>query len=334
MRWHYQWVVVHDFLRRLVGKKVIDDILREEAYEIPGGEQKIISPRLLFFEWKEKPFMPLEFSVAAYRFGHSMAEAELPHQRRRRSRPPRARSESRCSAQPRHDKLRHPLPANALADLRGFRPLPESTRSWTGSTSCRIEHPTWPNEDSLPQPSYRIDAELGHPLGMLPDGVAAAQPLFTGADPEDARSLPARNLLRASTLDLPSGQEVARAMGIQPLPEKLLDGLGLSTAGPAGILNGQWPLWFYVLKEAEVKTEGAHLGPVGGRIVAEVLIGLLCGDPLSFFGAQPGVEADSPQPHPRHVHVDRPDQLRAVSRKPSCSVRARASGSRSPPSRC
>jgi hypothetical protein len=51
--------------------------------------------------------------------------------------------------------------------------------------------------------------------------------------------------------------------------------------------NGQWPLWFYILKEAEVETGGVHLGPVGGRLVAEVLIGLLAGDSLSYLSVNP-----------------------------------------------
>jgi hypothetical protein len=43
------------------------------------------------------------------------------------------------------------------------------------------------------------------------------------------------------------------------------------------------PLWYYVLKEAQTRGEGGrHLGPVGGRIVAEVLTGLLEGDPYSY----------------------------------------------------
>ena len=48
------------------------------------------------------------------------------------------------------------------------------------------------------------------------------------------------------------------------------------------------PLWYYVLKEAEVFENGAHLGPVGGRLVAEVFVGLLQADPESFLNRQPG----------------------------------------------
>jgi hypothetical protein len=59
--------------------------------------------------------------------------------------------------------------------------------------------------------------------------------------------------------------------------DELLDEINLSDEARTD-LNGHAPLWFYVLKEAELKADGHHLGPVGGRIVAEVLIGLLAGD--------------------------------------------------------
>ena len=47
-------------------------------------------------------------------------------------------------------------------------------------------------------------------------------------------------------------------------------------------------LWFYILKEAEVLGQGRELGPVGGRIVAEVLVGLLQKDPNSYLYLNPG----------------------------------------------
>src|SRR6202011_2604775 len=47
------------------------------------------------------------------------------------------------------------------------------------------------------------------------------------------------------------------------------------------------PLWYYVLKEAEVMATGLHLGPVGGRIVGEVFIGVLKANPLSYLAANP-----------------------------------------------
>jgi hypothetical protein len=69
-------------------------------------------------------------------------------------------------------------------------------------------------------------------------------------------------------------------MGVEPLSnaEMGLDGAGW---------EGQAPLWFYVLKEAELHHAGRHLGAVGGRIVAEVLVGLLKRDPTSYLRQDP-----------------------------------------------
>jgi hypothetical protein len=97
-------------------------------------------------------------------------------------------------------------------------------------------------------------------------------------------ALPQRTLLRHLTWALPSGQRVARRLGFTPMHRAdLADlagfGLGLDTSTP---------LWLYVLREAQLVTGGRYLGPVGGRIVAEVLIGLLEADPTSYLRAQPG----------------------------------------------
>lgn len=82
-------------------------------------------------------------------------------------------------------------------------------------------------------------------------------------------------------MSLPSGHRVATAVGETPLTSEELGFEQTGYRGPA-------PLWYYVLKEAELKEDGRHLGPVGGRIVAEVLLGLLKGDPLSFVNVEPG----------------------------------------------
>jgi len=78
-------------------------------------------------------------------------------------------------------------------------------------------------------------------------------------------------------MGLPSGQDEARALGVRPLADRHL-GLG---GAPA-------PLWYYVLAEAETLGGGRRLGPVGGRIVADVILGLLDADPQSFLAADPG----------------------------------------------
>ncbi len=90
------------------------------------------------------------------------------------------------------------------------------------------------------------------------------------------QSLGFRNLLRGQRLELPSGQDVARAMG-----NKVLSGAEIgSTLEPT-------PLWFYLLGEAETDNGGKHLGPTGGRAVAEVVLSLLELDSKSFLKAAP-----------------------------------------------
>lgn len=64
VRWHYRWVVVHDFLRRTVGADMLDRVLVPDAGGVPRCERR-------HHRWKRSPFMPVESSVETYRFGHS-----------------------------------------------------------------------------------------------------------------------------------------------------------------------------------------------------------------------------------------------------------------------
>ncbi|HVL99412.1 MAG TPA: peroxidase family protein [Egibacteraceae bacterium] len=130
--------------------------------------------------------------------------------------------------------------------------------------------------------SKRIDMKLSTPLFNLP--------LFAIASGDAPTVLPQRTLLRHVTWMLPSGQAVARAMGAPVLPSSAFSELRLYGLG----LESSTPLFYYVLREAEVMEDGVHLGPVGGRIVGEVLIGLLELDPDGFL-ARPGWRPTLPQ---------------------------------------
>jgi len=198
-----------------------------------------------------------------------------------------------------NDRIRMPVANNAsriplfsqqggrTESLNGFGALPPGWGVQWKYFLPGIRDAEGDNDEFLPQPSYKVDTSVCHPLGELPDRVALPEVLAPGADPAAAQSLPVRNLLRGLRLGLPSGQDVARAMGVTPLTEaELYGGLALSDE-QRGDLEGRAPLWFYVLKEAEIRSGAAHLGPVGGRIVAEVLIGLLAEDPLSFLSVDP-----------------------------------------------
>ncbi len=244
-RWHYQWIVVHDFLRRLVGDEVLDEVLVRDSRT--GGWKA----DLRFYSWRRKPFMPVEFSGAAYRFGHSMVR----------------------SAYKLNDEVEELIPMfspaltpHPLQHLGGFRPLPQK---WTLDWSKYFVV-----NGSSPQLSRRIDTTLSPPMHRLPTSVD-----------KERRSLALLNLLRGRALELPSGQAVAAAMGTgRPNAD-----LGL---------EGDTPLWFYVLRESEVVCDGLRLGPTSARIVAEVLLGLLKNDPSSFLRSAPTWTPELPSAEP------------------------------------
>jgi hypothetical protein len=279
VRWHYQWIVIHDFLSRLVGDEVIADILPPDPYAVPEtspalGTVSVTRPRLRFYHWREQPYMPVEFSVAAYRYGHSMV------------RPSYKINDVATTDPPVQGASRIPLfsqTGGPKQDLNGFRTLPND---WGVQWKFFLTG-VGPAESGLPQPSYKIDSTLSHPLGALPGLVAGPELVVAGFDPTIAQVLAVRNLLRGKRLGLPSGQDVAEAMGVVPLTDDQLFATVSVEQSVKDDLAGRAPLWFYILKEAEALTGAAHLGPVGGRIVAEVLIGLAAGDPLSYLNVAP-----------------------------------------------
>ena len=149
-----------------------------------------------------------------------------------------------------------------------------------------------PNGVERVQKAYKIDTSLVNPLGSLPPAVAA-----------NPSSLAARNLLRGLRLGLPSGQDVARAMGVAPLRDDQLK-VGKATADDPPVaasitalpdvgdeFKGRAPLWYYVLAEAQQQFRDdatpIRLGPVGGRIVMETFAGILLGDSHSFLSQDP-----------------------------------------------
>jgi Animal haem peroxidase len=241
-RWHYQWTIANDFLPRIVGRQLVNQLLTRD----PSGKVTI---ELDFYRPQRRPFIPVEFAVAAYRFGHTMV------------RPVYDLNDVIVNVNIFGRKGDHPL-----THLGGSRRLPEG---WPAKWPIFFR---FPGRRASPQASRKINTKLARPLFDLPATVVSSR------IPE-RRSLAVRNLLRGKALGLPSGQAVATAMGLTPRTNAQL---GLSGAG----WGGQAPLWFYVLKEAELEHQGKRLGPVGGRIVAEVLLGLLKHDATSFANAE------------------------------------------------
>jgi hypothetical protein len=219
--WHYQWIVLHDFLPRLVGEELADEVLRD-------------GPR--YFDTSDGVFIPLEFADAAYRYGHSQV---------------------RHSYQV-NDRLG---PSPLFPDLMGFGAVgPDETVDW----SLFFEVDGQP-----PQRAKRLDGRLPQSLIDLPYQISGEAP------GTDYASLAVRDLQRGQAMAIPSGESVASHLGVRVLSE---DEVGLRELG----WEAETPLWLYVLREADVIGEGDRLGPVGGRIVGEVLVGLIDADPESM----------------------------------------------------
>ncbi|GGN06043.1 hypothetical protein FHR83_001493 [Actinoplanes campanulatus] len=247
-RWHFQWVIIHDFLDKVAGSEVVGRYLNNKG-QVKREFYKPKNPN--------RPMMPIEYSVAAYRFGHSMIRAG--YLLNTRTTPPGAAA----------------IFGQEGADLRGNRPLP-----------ARLEIDWWhffdvPGRPAAPRnAARRIDGKLSLPLFNMPATVVN----------DGTPSLAERNLIRGVRLGLPAGQDVASRMGVTPLTNAQL---GLPDPDNAG-WQGKAPLWFYILKEAELTHAGERLGPVGGRIVTEVILGILEADKEGFLKRKPDFRPTTP----------------------------------------
>ena len=200
--------------------------------------------------------IPVEFQGAAYRFGHSLV------------RPSYRANFTSLAGQPFFGMIFDPSQENNPDpdDLRGGFRAPRRYIGWQTFFNFG---------DGNVKPNKLIDTKISTPLLNLP--------LATIASGDPPTSLPQRNLLRHITWNLPYGQSIAKYMGVPAL-----SGDDLSELRDFGLnLHESTPLWYYVLKEAEVMENGVRLGPVGGRIVGEVIIGLLQLDRNSFMSDEP-----------------------------------------------
>jgi hypothetical protein len=223
VRWHYQWIVLHEFLPLSVGEDLVPELFET-------------GPKVCRFTGK--PFIPVEFSDGAYRFGHA--------------------------------QIRETYDVNS--NLRSVPIFPELVGICPVTNERRVD---WKlffefEGEKRPQASRRISPQLVPALMRLPEALVGQTPR-----PEFS-SLASRDLYRGHSVALPSGEAIARALGLTPCTARELK-------TPA--TWSETPLWLYVLAEAEVQHEGEYLGEVGGRIVAEVIFELLREDPTSFLNS-------------------------------------------------
>ncbi|MBX9243549.1 peroxidase [Actinotalea ferrariae] len=242
VRWHYQWIVLHEFLERTVGQDVVDDVLSH-------GRRH--------FSWRNAPYIPVEFSVGAYRAGHSQI------------RPSYRANFGTTATDPSTHFFGLLFDATLAAD-----PDPADLRGGCRAPRRFIDWQTFFDfGDDRARRNKLIDTTLSSVLFSLP-----------GQPAGEEVSLASRNLLRSLALGVPSGQRIAAAMQFPALSGADLEDL------QEYHLENRTPLWFYVLREAEVQHGGRQLGSVGGRIVAEVIVGLLQGDSQSYLNQDPDWE--------------------------------------------
>lgn len=248
--WHYQWIVVHEFLAQICGFPIITEILAHgrKFYRPAAGTQTI----------------PVEFQGAVYRFGHSMVRPSY-----------RANLAGNNDGSPFFGFIFDPA-AEGQADPSDLRGGVRARRRFIGWQTF------FDFRDGQLKTNKRIDTNVSTPLFRLP--------LATIPSQDPPTSLVQRNLLRGMTWSLPSGQRIAQAMGIptldpQQMPE--LAGFGLG-------LDRSTPLFYYVLKEAELISDGIQLGPMGARLVGEVFIGLMQLDPTAYLAVNPNFRPTLP----------------------------------------
>lgn len=222
---HYQWIVLNDFLPKIVTPSALDSALS--------------NPR--FYNNELPTFMPFEFSVAAYRFGHSMIRQRYDHNS---IFGPEITDFALLFAFTSGGNQEMPVPQSWIIDWRNFYDF--------GTPPANLARP--------------IDPRLSGELERLPNEQGLMAMLAT------------RNLLRGYLMSLPTGQAVAHEIGTTPLTATEMQQGATSVEQDAlnsANLLTKTPLWFYILKEAAVREGGQRLGDVGSVIVAETLSALV-----------------------------------------------------------
>lgn len=235
---HFQWAVLHDFLeRRVCTAGAVSEALTHVSAAVGS------------------PFrMPVEFSVAAYRMGHSMIRSQY--------------------------WLSFNFPKASLGEIFAFNRNPNLPISSRRVVDFNAFFDTG-NPVPVNNKARKLDSVLAKGLEELPGQSGMMAVLAT------------RNLLRGMALGLPSGQGLAHFLGVQPLSEAELtrglptEEISILRAGGRLLLT-KTPLWYYILREAAVRQDGNRLGPLGSRIVANTFVRILKRDPDSILNVAGG----------------------------------------------
>jgi hypothetical protein len=276
--WHYQWIILHEFLPKTIGQDRLDQIMKEGlVYYRPHDAVN----RFKTGDGHTMPRIPIEFSASVYRFGHSQV-----------------RPSYRVNFGPSGGV---PFFAFVFDDTQNpASPDPDDLRGGKRAARRFVDWQTFFDfGDGNVRPNKRIDTKLSSVLMNLP-GSRAPSP---GLPNDGVQSLPARTLTRHINFGLPSGQECARKMHMAVLAPSQLSELAPYALDARTTMASSTPLFFYVLKEAEVMEHGLRLGPVGSRIVGEVFVGLLKEDSASYLHAAPNWKPTLPSREPGNFRM-------------------------------
>jgi Animal haem peroxidase len=246
---YFQWIIVHDYLPKIVGQDVVDRVRKDglKGFKFAANESNQL-------------FIPLEFSAAAFRIGHSMVRARYDWNFYQ---PDVGLID--VFRQTRHSGKLIKLPSDWVMDWRRFFDFSD------------LGYPAAPSINM----AKALDTSFALHIENIPD-------FPHKVSDKHLQAITIRNLIRAYDLGVPSGEEMAEHLEVEPrLSVEEFRATGQKHLLEDPIFANRTPLWYYILREAEIETQAqggvSRLGQVGGLIVAGTILEIIRHSRYSIF---------------------------------------------------